>query len=109
GDAGVTNTFTVQVDTIDGSDTATLNIFVAPAPPVEPPVVVMNSQGSSGTGVTLSWTGAEGVAYGVQTNSDLVDGTWDSYITNLIGNGGQTITFTNDIDAGKLFFRVIAE
>ncbi|MDH3981763.1 MAG: hypothetical protein OES84_02555, partial [Kiritimatiellaceae bacterium] len=95
-------------DAIGGSDTATLNIFVAPAIPVEPPVVVMDSQGSSGTGVILSWIGANGVVYGVQTNGDLVNGTWSSYISNLIGDGGD-ISFTNDIDDGKLFFRVIAE
>jgi len=58
--------------------------------------------------LTLSWIGANGVAYGVQTNSDLVNGTWGSYITNIIGNDGM-IVFTNDISSDQMFLRVFAE
>jgi len=37
-----------------------------------------------------------------------MNGTWNSYITNIIGNGGS-ITLTNDIDGTPMFFRVMAE
>jgi len=56
----------------------------------------------------LSWIGVSNVSYGVQTNDDLVNGVWNSYITGMTGNGGM-LNFTNDLDVDELFFRVYSE
>jgi len=72
------------------------------------PSVTIGGPVSGGSDITLSWFGANGVAYGVQTNSDLVNGIWSSYVTNIVGNGGMII-FTNDIDSDWMFFLVEPE
>jgi len=108
GDVGE-NIFFVQVSALGGtSASAPLLITVVAAPPVLPPDLTVGAPIALGSDITLSWIGENGVSYGVQTNDDLVNGTWNSYITNFIGNGGM-LNFTNDLDVDELFFRVYSE
>ena len=58
-----------------------------------PPDITIGGPLGSGYDITLSWTGENGVAYGVQTNADLVDGIWNAYISNIIGDGGPIRSF----------------
>ncbi|MCF7817988.1 MAG: autotransporter-associated beta strand repeat-containing protein [Kiritimatiellales bacterium] len=60
-----------------------------------------------GANLALSWSTTNGAAYGVQTNIDLVNGTWGTAQT-VIGNGG-TLVVTNGLIGPKGFFRIISE
>ena len=64
---------------------------------------------SGGTAMEISWTGTLGFTYGVETNSNLIDGSWHSLTNNIPGTGGLT-TITNTItDLNQLFYRIISE
>lgn len=91
---------------LDGSAVSNLYDAYVKSSAAAPSITLGGS--TSGYDIALSWLGENGVSYGVQTNGNLVDGMWNSYITNLIGDGG-TITFTNDIDEEEMFFRIIVE
>ena len=86
---------------------ATNEFLAAVAPSASAPDITLGGPGGSGHDIALSWTGENGVVYGVQTNANLVDGTWNTY-TNMMGGGGS-ITFTNDIEVVEMFFRITLE
>ncbi|MCK4563049.1 MAG: hypothetical protein KAU94_00080, partial [Verrucomicrobia bacterium] len=79
-------------------------VDTTPADPVEDLVIA----GPVAGGMELSWTGEDGKPYGVETNSNLIIGDWQSYTTGVMG-AGATITITNTIDSDQTFYRVISE
>ncbi len=64
---------------------------------------------SGGTAMEISWTGTLGFTYGVETNSDLIDGSWYSLTNNIPGIDGLTTITNIIIDLNQLFYRVIRE
>jgi len=62
----------------------------------------------SASGVILSWTGADGKTYGVETNANLSTGNWQPLVGALPGTGGL-IMVTNTTDSAQTFYRVISE
>ena len=59
-------------------------------------------------GMVLSWTSIDGNPYGVQTNIDLVIGTWGTLETGIIGTGGS-LSVTNPVGPDQLFYQIISE
>ncbi len=91
---------------LDAAEIADLaNMGGAPVPVED---LVISGPVSGGTGVVLSWTGQNGKAYGVETNSDLIIGDWQSFTSNVPGAGG-IITITNTIGPDQTFYQVISE
>lgn len=59
--------------------------------------------------MVLSWAGAAGIVYGVETNADLCNSAgWGPIATNLAGTPGLMIV-TNGIVGDRLFYRIGAE
>ena len=63
---------------------------------------------SGGAGLALTWENVEGVSYSVETNDDLVSGTWGVLQSNLTGVG-SSLSYTGTISAAQTFFRIIQE
>jgi len=63
-----------------GSDTATLSITVIAEPISLPRDITIGGPVSFESDITLPWDGENGIAYGVKTNDDLVNGTLTSPI-----------------------------
>ncbi len=62
-----------------------------------------------GASVILSWEARKGQLFGVQTNSDLVNGAWGPLYSGMAGING-TLSATNSVTgAPVLFYRVILE
>jgi hypothetical protein len=64
---------------------------------------------SDGVQVVLSWTGQEGLMYGVETNLDLMSGVdgWSAYTSNIPGTVSVSIAIPAQND--QTFYRVITE
>ena len=90
-----------------GSTRSTIAGIIISANSIPEMDITLGAAPSSGTDLTLSWSGVNGTVYGVQTNADLVDGTWNSY-TNILGDGGS-LSFTNNLDETAMYFRIIVE
>ncbi len=58
-------------------------------------------------GLLMSWEGAAGVTYVVESTDDLVDGIWSNAFI-AVGSGG-TLSVTGSVDKAQEFFRVTIE
>ncbi|QHI69784.1 hypothetical protein [Tichowtungia aerotolerans] len=63
---------------------------------------------SGGTGLALTWENVDGVSYSVETNDDLVSGSWGVLQSNLTGVG-SSLSYTGTVSAAQTFFRIIQE
>ncbi len=63
---------------------------------------------SGGTEMEISWVGDSGSTYTVETNSNLIVGGWDTFMSGIAGTGGE-ITITNIIGPNQTFYRVITQ
>lgn len=63
---------------------------------------------ASGTGMVLSWLSQPDSNYTVQTNSNLIGGSWVDWLTGIPGGGSVSVTNTIGSD-DAVFFRVITE
>ena len=80
---------------------------VIPSPPI--PVTDLAIAGAvGGNAIVLSWTGANGSTYGVETNGNLSGGNWGTYLSNISGNG-ELIILTNSTGDAQMFYRIRSE
>jgi hypothetical protein len=65
--------------------------------------------GSLGDGnhLVLSWTGQDGLIYGVETNINLLYGRWNMYTSNIPGSASMNLTIP--MHEVQTFYRVITE
>ena len=59
-------------------------------------------------GINLSWMGAVNYTYTVETNGNLIAGSWVMYTNNIPGTG-SLITITPPTEEDQLFYRVITD
>ena len=104
GDLTITITKNLGRASISGLIIEELGGSGGPADPVEDLVIA----GPVAGGMVLTWTGADGKPYGVQTNSNLIIGDWQLFTTGMTGDGG-TMTVTNPVGPNQTFYRVISE
>lgn len=112
-------TFTTAVDetsltlkglVISGPDPGASGLVVRKMyTPPEPAVVAVAGPGSGGgSGLVVMWTGEAGRSYTVETNDNLVSGTWSAWLSDIAGVAGA-MSVTNTPDAPQTFFRVVTE
>ncbi len=63
---------------------------------------------AAGLMMELSWTGAAGQTYSVETNATLTSENWGSWRSDMGGSGAK-ITITTPINESQLFYRVVTE
>jgi autotransporter-associated beta strand protein len=94
--------------TVNGETNYVLDVdgyLVSGASPLDP--IEDLEIGAAGGDVVLSWTGANGQSYDVESRTNLVEGAWQVY-TNFIGDGGS-ISFTSAVGEATEFYRVKSE
>ncbi len=85
-------------------------ITSAPLAPIDPAEdLTIFGPVTGGTEMVISWTALDKGTYGVETNSTLIFGGWQTFMTGLSKPGGGTITVTNTVGPDQTFYRVITE
>ncbi len=77
--------------------------------PVEPVTASISRTPSEGASMTISWTGAAEMTYGVETNANLANSAgWGRTGARVSGSAGP-MSITSDFSAGHMFYRIVTE